>query len=249
MLNKSYKDKIMANNIQTVILCGGKGRRMGNNELPKPLFPIGRKPILWHIMNIYAFYGFKDFILCLGYKKDAIKEYFKKISGARDWKITFADTGSSTNTGGRIARVKKHITGDTFFATYGDGLSDIDLLKLLEFHKAHKKTATISVVRPYSPFGIVGVDSGTQIVTHFEEKPILDHWINGGFFVFNKEIFDYLKDDDILEKDTFGRLVKDKNIAAYKHNGFWECMDTYKDNLKLNELWSNNNAPWAKWKG
>ena len=233
-------------NIQTVILCGGKGLRLGSDGLPKSLFPIGDKPILWHIMNIYAYYGFKDFILCLGYEGDKIRDYFKKV---KNWGITFADTGLDTPTGGRIAKIRDYICTDTFFATYGDGLADIDLSRLFKFHEGHDRAATLTVVRPYSPFGIVGVESRTGMVTHFEEKPMLDHWINGGFFVFRKEALEYFHTGDILEKDTFARLVRDKNIAAYKHKGFWECMDTYKDNLKLNELWACKRAPWALWKG
>ncbi|MDD4938552.1 MAG: sugar phosphate nucleotidyltransferase [Candidatus Omnitrophica bacterium] len=231
--------------MQTVILCGGKGTRMGCEDLPKPLFPIGDKPILWHIMRIYAFYGSRDFILCLGYKGGQIRDYFKKV---RTWKITFADTGTDTHTGGRIARIRRHIKDDNFFATYGDGLADIRLDKLLDFHKSHKKIATISVVRPNSPFGIVGVHPKTQAVTHFEEKPLLDHWINSGFFVFNKKIFNYIRDTDILEKQSFGRLTAEKNLCAYKHKGFWECMDTYKDNLRLKELWNSGDPPWAVWR-
>ena len=236
----------MKNNIKTVILCGGKGRRMGNDELPKALFTVGGRPMLWHIMKIYSYYGFKDFILCLGYKGNRIKEYFSKV---KEWGIQFVETGLETNTGGRIKKVEGYIEEERFFATYGDGLSDININDLLKFHKIHARTATLTSVRPLSPFGIVGIDTHSNAVTHFEEKPILDHWINGGFFVFEKKIFNYLKDGDILEKDTFNRMVKDKTMAAYKHHGFWECMDTYKDNLRLNQLWDNQKAPWAIWKG
>lgn len=236
----------MKGQIKTVILCGGKGTRMGNDELPKALFTIGGRPVLWHIMKIYAHYGFKDFILCLGYKGHKIKEYFTK---AKDWSIRFVETGLDTNTGGRIMKVENHIKEEIFFATYGDGLADININALLKAHEAHKKTATLTAVRPFSPFGIVGIDTRSDTVTHFKEKPVLDHWINGGFFVFDKKIFDYIKENDILEKDTFNRIVKDKNLAAYKHRGFWECMDTYKDNLRLNQLWDSQKAPWAIWKG
>ncbi|MDP2939831.1 MAG: sugar phosphate nucleotidyltransferase [Candidatus Omnitrophota bacterium] len=232
--------------MKVVILCGGKGTRMGNEELPKALFLVGDKPILWHIMRIYAHYGLKDFVLCLGYKANNIRKYFSDV---KSWKINFVDTGLGTNTGGRIRMIRNYINDDYFLATYGDGLADVNILDIIKFHKNHKKIATLTAVKPRSPFGIVGIDSHTKAVTHFEEKPISDHWINGGFFVFNKEIFNYLRDDDVLERDTFRRLVKDKNLVAFKHNGFWECMDTYKDNLRLNELWSNNNAPWAIWKG
>ncbi len=232
--------------MQVVILCGGKGTRMGNDELPKALFPVGDKPILWHIMRIYAHYRFKDFILCLGYKGFKIKEYFQ---GIKEWDIRFVDTGLETNTGGRIYKARKHIEDDIFFVTYGDGLADIDFKTLLEFHQAHKKSATLSVVRPHSTFGIVGIDSHTDTVTHFDEKPVLDHWINGGFFVFNREVFKYINENDILESDCFPRIAKERQLSAYKHNGFWECMDTYKDNLKLNQLWKEDKAPWAVWKG
>ena len=230
--------------MQVVILCGGKGTRMGSGDLPKAMFPIGGRPILWHIMNIYSRQGFSDFILCLGYKGNKIKDYFSR---KKNWRIQFVNTGLETNTGGRLKKAQDYIERSLFFATYGDGLADIKLNQLLDFHKAHKKVATLTAVRPLSPFGIVGISS-SNIVTHFEEKPRLDHWINGGFFVFEKEVFQYLRGHDILEKDTFARIVKDNNLAAYRHNGFWECMDTYKDNLRLNELWEKGIAPWAIWK-
>jgi len=230
--------------IKTVILCGGKGTRMGSNELPKVLFSIGGKPILWHIMNIYSHFGFNDFILCLGYKGGRIKEYF---SGLHKWNITFAETGENANTGDRIKKIKRFIKEDYFLATYGDGVADINLAQLVNFHQRHRKSATITVARPLSQFGIVGVNSHTQAVTHFEEKPLLDHWINAGFFIFNKNIFSYLKENDILEKDSFKRMLKDKELNAFKHTGFWRCMDTYKDNLELNDLWKKNKAAWKIW--
>lgn len=217
--------------------------RMGSDELPKSLFPIGDRPILWHIMSIYSHYGFRDFILCLGFKQDKIINYFKRI---KRWKITFVDTGIDTNTGERIKRIKNYIDEECFFATYGDGLCDINLRQLLAFHKSHKKDVTITAVRPYSPFGIVAINKNK--VTDFQEKPKLDHWINGGFFVFNKKILKSLRNNDVLEKDTFLRAVRNKNIMAYKHKGFWECMDTYKDNIRLNQLWNAKRAPWALWK-
>lgn len=232
--------------MEVVILCGGRGTRMGNDELPKALFPIGDKPILWHIMSIYSYYGFKDFILCLGYSGNKIRDYFSKI---KEWDIKFCDTGLDTNTGGRIKKIKDYIKTKHFFATYGDGLADIDLKKLLSFHKAHNKAATLTVVKPFSPFGVVDIDTQTNSVTHFAEKPILDHWINGGFFVFNKDIFKYIEENDVLEKDAFSRVVKDKNFCAYRHTGFWECMDTYKDNLRLNLLIKEGEAPWVVWGG
>lgn len=232
--------------MQVVILCGGKGTRMGPDELPKVLFRIGDKPILWHLMKIYAHYGYNDFILCLGYRKDAIRDYF---SGVKPWNIKFVDTGMDTNTGGRIRKIKDYIKGDCFFATYGDGLADINLKELLACHKYHRKAATLTAVKPLSQFGIVGIDAHSGAVTHFEEKPISDHWINGGFFVFDQDAFRYIKDDDILERESFNRLLEDKNLASYKHEGFWQCMDTYKDHLRLNQLWESAKAPWKLWKG
>lgn len=218
---------------------------MGDDSLPKPMFNIGSKPILWHIMRIYSHYGCKKFILCLGYNGSKIREYFSRI---KEWDIKLVDTGLETNTGGRIKKAEKYIKGDYFFATYGDGLADINLPRSFRFFKKHKKAALLTAVRPHSPFGIVGIDAHTNNVTHFEEKPILDHWINGGFFVFGRRIFKYIKDNDVLEKHTFSRLAKDKEIVAYKHNGFWECMDTYKDNLRLNQFWDSGKAPWCVWR-
>lgn len=212
--------------------------------LPKALIPIGNKPIIWHIMKYYAYFGFNDFILCLGYKGNDIKKYFKKN---KEFKINFVDTGLNTNTGGRIKKIKKFINSGTFLATYGDGLSDLNIKRLLNFHKFHKKTATLTAVKPRSAFGILKINPSNGLVADFKEKPVLDHWINGGFFIFNPGVFDYLRDNDILEKDTFERMVNDDNLAAYKHCGFWECMDTYKDNLRLNELWLSNKPPWKIW--
>jgi len=232
--------------MQVVILCGGKGTRMGKDlgGMPKALIPIGDKPIIWHIMKYYSHFGFNDFILCLGYKGQDIEKFFKKNN---EFDIRFVDTRVETNTGGRIKKIEKFINSEIFFATYGDGLSDINLNQLLKFHLEHKKIATLTAVRPHTTFGIVGIDSDSNLVTHFDEKPILDHWINGGFFVFNRGIFDYLRGGDILEKHSFSRLLKDNQICAFKHKHFWKCMDTYKDNLELNELWKNNKAYWKAW--
>ena len=236
----------MSCNIDVVILCGGKGTRMNGvgKSLPKPMVKIGGKPILWHVMKIYSYYGFNNLILCLGNKANKIKEYFKDIRG---WNITFAYTGLNTNTGGRIKKIEKYVNGETFFATYADGLADIDLSELLEYHKRRGKIATITVVKPRSPFGVVELDS-SNLITSFIEKPVYDHWINGGFFVFNKDIFDYIGENDTLEREPFEKLVKNKEICAYIHQGFWKCMDTYKDNLELKEMWRTNEARWAIWK-
>jgi len=228
--------------MQAVILCGGKGTRLREytENIPKPLVEIGGKPILWHILKIYASFGFKEFILCLGYKGEAIKEYFK---GKTEWNIIFADTGIDTNTGGRIKRIEKYIDGDIFFATYSDGLANINLTDLLAFHKNKKNVVTITAVNPLSQFGILEIDDECNII-NFKEKPLLNQWINGGFFVFNRQIFDYIGDNDILEKMPFERLAQERKISSYKFNGFWMCMDTYKDTQILNEMWDMGNAPW-----
>ena len=241
-VKKNYLPAVQ--DIPVVILCGGKGTRMGSEDLPKPLFKVGGKPILWHIMKIYESFGFRNFILLLGYKKEKIIDYFKDHKG---WRIKFVDTGLNTNTGGRIKRSEKFIKSDLFFATYGDGLSDLNLHQLLGFHLKHKKIATLTSVRPHSPFGIISIDSHTGLIKNFTEKPILDHWVNGGFFVFNRKIFKYIKANDVLEKEPLIKLSQENELLAYKHKGFWKCMDTYKDNLVLKQLWNSGRAPWAFW--
>lgn len=234
--------------MKTVILCGGKGTRMGEGK-PKALVEIGNKPIIWHIMKIYAHFGFRDFLLCLGYKGDDIKKYVDKLSKSKGdekkWNITCVDTGLNTNTGGRIKKIEKYIDNNTFFATYGDGLANIDLSALLKFHTNHKKIATLTVVKPYSQFGILKIGKDGKVI-EFKEKPRLNQWINGGFFVFSKKVFDYLKNKDILERDSFGRLIKAGQLIAFKFQGQWMCMDTFKDNLMMNELWKGNKAFWKR---
>ena len=228
--------------MQAVILCGGKGTRLREytENIPKPLVEIGGKPILWHIMKIYDSFGVKDFVLCLGYKGEVIKELFK---GETEWNIIFADTGIDTNTGGRIKRIERYINSDIFFATYSDGLANINLTELLAFHKSKKKIATLTTVNPVSQFGILDIDNEGTILK-FREKPLLNQWINGGFFVFTRKIFDYIEDNDILEKHPFERLSQKRMISAYKFNGFWVCMDTYKDTQILNEMWDKGNPLW-----
>lgn len=236
------------NNIPVVILCGGKGTRLREytSYIPKALVEVGGKPILWHIMKIYSSFGFNNFILCLGYLGEEIKKYFS-INRDENWNISFVDTGQETNTGGRIKLVEQYIKGDVFMATYGDGLADIDLNKLLAFHRSHSNTATLTAVNPITSFGIIEYDENRQI-TRFQEKPRMDYPTNGGFFVFNRKIFDYLNGNPVLESDTMEQLIKNKEIFAYRHDGFWKCMDTFKDNIELNELWSLNRAQWKIWK-
>ena len=256
--------------MKVVILCGGKGTRLKEKteSLPKPLIEIGDRPILWHIMKIYAAYGFDDFILCLGYKSQAVKEYFMKelswkhhdfsLNFAKaqpelrllhpetdQWKITFVDTGEETNTGGRIKRIQPLIDEDTFMVTYGDGVSDLNIKSLVDFHLAQKKIGTVTAVTPPSQFGLLQIEN--KGVKRFQEKPSMDQWINGGFFVFNKKFFDYLTDDCVLEKEPLEKLTKDGQLMAYQHESYWKCMDTYKDTIMLNELWVKGKAPWKVW--
>lgn len=234
--------------MQVVILCGGKGTRMSNmaETLPKPLALIGEKPILWHIMKTYSYFGFNDFILCLGYKGEKIREYFENNNN-EGWNIRFADTGEETNTGGRIKRIEKFIEGSNFHCTYGDGVADINLKELVDFHKEKKIVGTITITKPVCQFGIVKFNEKSSIVDSFIEKPLLSEWINGGFFVFEREFFDYLNKNDVLEKEPLVNLTKNKQLAAYMHKGFWRCMDTIKDNMELNDLWNNSKAPWKIW--
>ncbi len=256
--------------MKTVILCGGKGMRLREytEAIPKVLVEVGGKPILWHIMKSYAQAGHTDFVLALGYLGDRIKEYFLDYHSWRrrdmrlhlgngnvpellgdnreDWSITFANTGPETNTGGRIKRLEPYLTDDLFFATYGDGVSDVDLGALLDFHRTHGRIATVTVVQPRLTLGVLDIDGG-QRVTRFEEKPRMDGWVNGGFFVFDRRVFDYLGDQTDLERECLVRLAEQGELMGYQHTGFWACMDTYKDNVDLNAAWACGRAPWRTW--
>jgi len=224
--------------IPVVILAGGKGMRLREYTefMPKGLVPIGSIPVILHVMKIYAHYGFKKFILCLGYKGEMLKEY-----PFPNFEIAFVDTGLETNTGGRIKRIEKYIDTENFFANYCDGLADIDLHKLLSHHLKKNKIATVTGINPMSSFGILEVQDGLAI--SFKEKPKLSGIINGGYFVFNKKIFDYLDDSSILEEEPLKQLVSERQLAVYTHNGFWQCMDTYKDFERLNKLWGTDKLP------
>jgi glucose-1-phosphate cytidylyltransferase len=259
--------------MKVVILCGGKGERLREETefKPKPLIPVGKMPILWHIMKIYSYYGYNDFILLLGYKGYMIKEFFlnfeymtndfsldlrkkerilfHKKDDLENWNITFIDTGENTNTGGRVAKIKHLIEDEEFFLTYGDGVSDININELYEFHKKMNKTITITGINPTSPFGVIEVND--NVAESFKEKPKLEGVISGGFFVCNKKIFDYLTTDDncILEEEPMKELVKtDHGIAVYQHEGFWAAMDTYKQVKNLTNLWNSPSPPWKVWK-
>ena len=252
--------------MKTVILAGGFGTRLSEytESIPKPMVPIGGRPIIWHIMNSYAKYNYKDFILALGYKSDYIKDYFttihKRLSDfsinlgngkiniingpVLDWDISLIDTGLNSNTGGRLKRLENFLYNDRFMVTYGDGLSNINIKKLLDFHTNHGKIATISAVRPSARFGELQIAENDNVIS-FKEKPQLEKgWINGGFMIFQPEIFKYLNGDDcILEKEPLENLSKDGELVSYKHEGFWQCMDTKRDRDHLESL-CNNSPPW-----
>ncbi len=232
--------------MKVAILCGGQGTRLREKteSMPKPLVEIGGKPILWHIMKIYAHYGFSEFVLCLGYKGRMIEDYFKQAP--EPWKITFADTGEATQTGGRVKKIEKLITEENFMVTYGDGVADIDIRKLVEFHQKHGRIGTVSAVNPPSQFGLLDLaQDGT--VKRFQEKPQTNQWINGGFFVFKKEFFKFLSEESVLEKQPLEKLAVQEDLRAFRHESFWKCMDTYKDTVVLNEHWADGKAPWKVW--
>ncbi|MCK5033129.1 MAG: glucose-1-phosphate cytidylyltransferase [Calditrichia bacterium] len=255
--------------MKVVILCGGLGTRLREETefRPKPMVNVGQRPILWHIMKHYAYYGFNDFILCLGYKGEMIREYFynyeymnndvtvslgenesiqiHKRNSEVDWRITLVDTGQKTLKGARLKKVEKYITNDDFFLTYGDGVSDIDIKSLLEFHHSHSKLATVTGINPASRFGELIINR--NIVKAFNEKPMSGkNYINGGFFVFNKKILNYLSTDDNcdLEVGPLEEIAHAGQLVVYKHHGSWTCMDTLRDMDYLNKLWNRNKAFW-----
>lgn len=243
--------------MKTIILCGGQGTRLkGYLSTSKPLVEIGDRPILWHIMEYYTSFGYRDFVLCLGYKSEDIVSYFGgheyveafrekgSVTWATDkWTVELVFTGTDENTGGRIKRIEQYIHDDNFFVTYADGLGDVDLTKLLECHINKKKIATITVVNPTLQYGLLEIGDNGEVL-HFTEKPKLDKWISSGYFVFNKGIFEYLHKNDVLEVDTLGPLAARREIAAFKHGGFWMGMDTYKEYLELCSMWDEQRAPW-----
>ena len=258
--------------MKVVILCGGLGTRLREETefRPKPLVEIGGRPILWHIMKIYAHYGFKDFILCLGYKGEMIKEYFLNYEAMNndfsihlgdrnsikfhsnhlenDWNITLVDTGDQSQTGSRIKKVEKYIDSDNFMVTYGDGVGNINIKKLIEKHLSCKKIGTVTGVHPSGRFGELTL-KGDKIIK-FAEKPMSNGgFVNGGFFVFNKQFFKYLikNDDCYLEREPLEKLVKEKQLSLYQHKGFWKCMDTQRERDILNNMYQKKDAPWKVW--
>lgn len=258
--------------MKVVILCGGKGTRLREETeyKPKPLIMVGDRPILWHIMKLYSHYGFNDFVLCLGYKGEMIKDYFlnyderahdftlklgsgeKKImhhgNATPNWNITFADTGLDCDTGSRVARIKKYIGNDEdFFLTYGDGVANVNILELLKHHKERGKTVTVTGIQPPNPFGVIEVNEG--LVKTFAEKPQSQDWTNGGFFVCNRRVFDKLSDDGkcVFEQKPLRNLAQKGELVVYHHKDFWHCVDTLKHMEGLNALYVKGNRPWMVW--
>lgn len=258
--------------MKVLLLAGGFGTRLSEETdlRPKPMVEIGGKPILWHIMKMYAAHGFCDFVILLGYKGYYVKEYFANYflhqsdvtidlannsmdihkNASEPWKVTLVDTGLNSMTGGRIARVKELLDGEPFMLTYGDGLSDIDIGELLSFHNGHKGAVTMTSVQPDGRFGALELAPGSPTVTRFLEKPKGDgSWINGGFFVCEPKVFDYIQDGDatVFEQAPLQQLAKAGELYTYQHHGFWKCMDTLKDKMDLNDLVAQGNAPWITW--
>ena len=256
--------------MQAVILAGGMGTRLREETeyRPKPMVEIAGRPIIWHIMKNLSQQKLNNFTICLGYKGDQIREFFlnyksrvnditvdlEKDSFAihntsltlENWKVTLANTGLNTMTGGRIFRIRDYVDNDRFLCTYGDGLADINLKSLIEFHKKHGKIATVTTVRPTTRFGALEIDSKKE-VKKFAEKPKSEKWINGGFFIFEPKIFDYLSEDCVLEQEPLENLARQGELMAYEHTGFWQPMDTYRETQELNQLWENGLAPWKNW--
>jgi glucose-1-phosphate cytidylyltransferase len=255
--------------MKVAILAGGLGTRLAEETetIPKPMVEIGGRPILWHIMKGYSRYGFKEFFIALGYKGEIIKRFFldyHALNGSiaidlsngkldvhqresEDWKVNLIDTGAFTNTGGRVKRLQRWLGHETFMLTYGDGVCDVNLPHLLEFHRAHGRIATVTAVRPPARFGGLVFDG--DMVSQFTEKPqIGEGWINGGFLVFEAALFDYLQGDDTsLEANVLESLASDRELVAYRHDGFWQCMDTLRDKRLLQSLWQEGRAPWKTW--
>ena len=240
-------DQFELTNMKCVILAGGYGTRISEEShmKPKPMIEIGGKPILWHIMKIYSVHKINDFVICLGYKGDQIKEYFDRFDFT-PWNIQLVDTGEDTMTGGRLKRIQDHID-DTFCATYGDGVSDVDINRLISFHKEKKSLATLTAIHPPERFGVLNL-SGDYVMEFHEKHRGESSWINGGFFVFEPKIFDYLQDDStVLEKTPLETLAKEQQLTSFKHNGFWYPMDTLRDKNHLEKLWASEKAPWKIW--
>lgn len=259
--------------MKVVILAGGRGTRISEESYlkPKPMIEIGGHPILWHIMKIYSFYGFNEFVICLGYKGYMIKEYFADYflhtsdvtfdftqgnkltvhnNVSEPWKVTLVDTGMDAQTGARIKRIQKYVQDDTFMLTYGDGVSDVNLTELLRYHKKSLKSCiTLTAIQPGGRYGVLGMDSENEVTSFMEKSKEDGGWINGGFMIAEPEIFNYISDDEScsFEIDVLGELAELRKIRAYKHCGFWQCMDTQRDKIRLEQYWKNEKAPWKVW--
>jgi glucose-1-phosphate cytidylyltransferase len=231
-----------------VILCGGRGTRLQEHtrSIPKPLVEIGGRPILWHVIQLYAVQGFSEFVLATGYKGELIDEFAAREDWPAGVEVRCVATGEDTPTGGRIALCRDALGERAFCATYSDGVADIDLGRALDFHRDHGALATMTVVRPELQFGVAEMD-GDDRVLGFHEKPRSEHWINGGFFVFEPGVHAYLAETSVLEREPLEGLAADGQLRAYRHTGFWECMDTYKDAVALNDLWASGDPPWKVW--
>ena len=257
--------------MKVVILAGGYGTRISEESQfkPKPMIEIGSMPVLWHIMKLYSSYDFNEFVICAGYKQHVIKEWFAdyflhtsditfdftqddKIivhnKRAEKWKVTVVDTGLDTMTGGRLKRIKSFIGNEPFFMTYGDGVADVNIKELLEFHKAHSKKATLTAVKPDSRFGVLDITDNNQINAFREKSQVDSGYINAGFMVLEPDVLDYIKDDSVMfEREPLEALAENNQLMCFKHNGFWQCMDTLRDKVKLETLWAENKAPWKVW--
>lgn len=256
--------------MKVVILAGGFGTRISEESefKPKPMIEIGEMPVLWHVMKLFSYYGHNDFIICAGYKQQIIKDWFAHYfvhysditfdfkqenqvvvhnKYTEPWKVTVIDTGLNTMTGGRLKRIKPYVDSETFFMTYGDGVSDVNINRLMEFHKKHGKLATLSAVQPEGRFGVMDIEGNA--VKSFREKSKVDiGWINGGFMVLEPETLDYvIGDDSVFEQVPMEKLAEEGNLMCYKHEGFWQCMDTLRDKQRLEKLWDSGSAPWKVW--
>ena len=257
----------MSVSLPAVILAGGLGTRIREETefKPKPMVEIGGRPVLWHIMKHLSCYGIERFVICVGYKGDIIRDYFLNYRARNNdfsvslgpknelklhsdhqesnWSVTVAETGALTNTGGRVLAIQKYVAGENFLCTYGDGLSDLNIHKLVEFHNQKNRLATVTAVRPLSRFGIMDLDD-LDNVKSFKEKPQVEGWINGGFFIFRPQIFDYLNPDIVLENEPLQELAQQNQLSAFKHEGFWQPMDTFRESKMLNDMWDSGQAPW-----
>lgn len=268
-MSRGLRRPISIEHVRVVLLAGGLGTRMREETeyRPKPMVDIGGRPVLWHIMKLFSHFGLCDFVVAAGYKSEVIKDYFLNyrartadftvdlgsensisyhgVENHTDWKVTVVDTGPNTQTGGRVKKVEAHVDGP-FIVTYGDGLSNVNIGRLLDFHRAHGRLATVTTVKPLSRFGVMDIGPDGE-VQRFREKPQTEDYVNAGFFVFEPAVLDRLTDDCVLEQEPLEGLATDQQLMAYRHDGFWQPMDTYREYTMLNEIWDSGSAPWKVW--